>query len=246
MKRMLFQILLVFVTSPALAQVSSENYVQTTQRISDTQVLTTTQYYDGLGRPFEKVEQRVTPSGDNLIHLQQYDGLGREWRNWNPIYSSSAFLNPSDVSSLSQSQYDDSHAFSQNNYESNPLNRVIEVEGISEDWKGHSVKSDHLGNTSSFPLNCKYYYVSMSGELQDKGYYPEGRLYVTKTTDEDGHEAMSSKTWQVMSSFSECFWVARSLPTPIIYMTIVAICHLTSWVRMKFSMTIMSVIGHYP
>ncbi len=193
MKRMLFQILLVFVTSPALAQVSSENYVQTTQRISDTQVLTTTQYYDGLGRPFEKVEQRVTPSGDNLIHLQQYDGLGREWRNWNPIYSSSAFLNPSDVSSLSQSQYDDSHAFSQNNYESNPLNRVIEVEGISEDWKGHSVKSDHLGNTSSFPLNCKYYYVSMSGELQDKGYYPEGRLYVTKTTDEDGHESYEFK-----------------------------------------------------
>lgn len=193
MKRMLFQILLVFVTSPALAQVSSENYVQTTQRISDTQVLTTTQYYDGLGRPFEKVEQRVTPSGDNLIHLQQYDGLGREWRNWNPIYSSSAFLNPSDVSSLSQSQYDDSHAFSQNNYESNPLNRVVEVEGIGEDWKGHSVKSDHLINTSSFPLNCKYYRVSMSGELQDKGYYPEGRLYVTKTTDEDGHESYEFK-----------------------------------------------------
>ena len=193
MKRMLFQILLVFVTSPALAQVSSENYVQTTQRISDTQVLTTTQYYDGLGRPFEKVEQRVTPSGDNLIHLQQYDGLGREWRNWNPIYSSSAFLNPSDVSSLSQSQYDDSHAFSQNNYESNPLNRVVEVEGIGEDWKGHSIKSDHLINTSSFPLNCKYYRVSMSGELQAKGYYPEGRLYVAKTTDEDGHESYEFK-----------------------------------------------------
>lgn len=193
MKRMLFQILLVFVTSPALAQVSSENYVQTTQRISDAQVLTTTQYYDGLGRPFEKVEQRVTPSGDNLIHLQQYDGLGREWRSWKPIKSSSAFLNPSDVSSLSHSQYSDSRAFSQNNYESNPLNRVIEVEGISEDWKGHSVKSDHLGNTSSFPLNCKYYYVSMSGELQDKGYYPEGRLYVTKTTDEDGHESYEFK-----------------------------------------------------
>ena len=140
-----------------------------------------------------KVEQRVTPSGDNLIHLQQYDGLGREWRNWNPIYSSSAFLNPSDVSSLSQSQYDDSHAFSQNNYESNSLNRVVEVEGIGEDWKGHSIKSDHLINTSSFPLNCKYYRVSMSGELQNKGYYPEGRLYVTKTTDEDGHESYEFK-----------------------------------------------------
>lgn len=189
----LLPLLLASLALPVSAQVSSENYVQTTQRISDAQVLTTTQYYDGLGRPFEKVEQRVTPSGDNLIHLQQYDGLGREWRSWNPIKSSSAFLNPSDVSSLSQSQYSDSHAFSQNNYESCPLNRVVEVEGVGKDWKGHSVKSDHLINTSSFPLNCKYYRVSMSGELQDKGYYPEGRLYVTKTTDEDGHESYEFK-----------------------------------------------------
>lgn len=189
----LLPLLLASLALPVSAQVSSENYVQTTQRISDTRVLATTQYYDGLGRPFEEVEQRVTPSGDNLIHLQQYDGLGREWRSWNPIYSSSAFLNPSDVSSLSQSQYSDSHAFSQNNYESSPLNRVIEVEGIGEDWKGHSVKSAHLVNSSSFPLNCKYYRVSMSGELQNKGYYPEGRLYVTKTTDEDGHESYEFK-----------------------------------------------------
>ena len=79
----LLPLLLASFVLPVSAQVSSENYVQTTQRISDTQVLTTTQYYDGLGRPFEKVEQRVTPSGDNLIHLQQYDGLGRNMQDGN-------------------------------------------------------------------------------------------------------------------------------------------------------------------
>ena len=79
----LLPLLLASFALPVSAQVSSENYVQTTQRISDTQVLTTTQYYDGLGRPFEKVEQRVTPSGDNLIHLQQYDGLGRNMQDGN-------------------------------------------------------------------------------------------------------------------------------------------------------------------
>ena len=55
------------------AQVSSENYILTTERISDTQVLSTTEYYDGLGRPFEKVEQKKTPNGANLIHLQEYE-----------------------------------------------------------------------------------------------------------------------------------------------------------------------------
>lgn len=79
----LLPLLLASLALPVSAQVSSENYVQTTQRISDTQVLTTTQYYDGLGRPFEKMEQRVTPSGDNLIHLQQYDGLGRDMQDGN-------------------------------------------------------------------------------------------------------------------------------------------------------------------
>lgn len=79
----LLPLLLASFALPTSAQVSSENYVQTTQRISDTQALATTQYYDGLGRLFEKVEQRVTPSGDNLIHLQQYDGLGRDMQDGN-------------------------------------------------------------------------------------------------------------------------------------------------------------------
>lgn len=79
----LLPLLLASLALPVSAQVSSENYVQTTQRISDTRVLATTQYYDGLDRPFEKVEQRVTPSGDNLIHLQQYDGLGRNMQDGN-------------------------------------------------------------------------------------------------------------------------------------------------------------------
>ena len=79
----LLPLLLASLALPVSAQVSSENYVQTTQRICDTRVLATTQYYDGLGRPFEKVEQRVTPSGDNLIHLQQYDGLGRNMQDGN-------------------------------------------------------------------------------------------------------------------------------------------------------------------
>lgn len=85
----LLPLLLASLALPVSAQVSSENYVQTTQRISDTQVLATTQYYDGLGRPFEKVEQRVTPSGDNLIHYYIYDYRGNfAAGGWEHTYSS--------------------------------------------------------------------------------------------------------------------------------------------------------------
>ena len=177
----------------AQAQLSSENYLQTSTRISDSQMQTVTQYYDGLGRPTEKVEHGVTPDGTNLVHLQEYDGLGRDLRSWLPVKTSSSFLSFSDVASLSKSQYSDSHAYSASVYDSSPLDRVVQEVGVGEDWKNHPVKTDFLINTTSSPLDCKYYRVSMSGELQDKGYYPEGRLKITKATDEDGHVSYEFK-----------------------------------------------------
>lgn len=178
---------------PSIAQLSSENYVQTSTRISDSQMQTVTQYYDGLGRPTEKVEHGVTPDGTNLVHLQEYDGLGRDLRSWLPVKTSSSFLGASEVSSLSQRQYHDSRAYSAFVYDGSPLDRVVQEEGVGEDWKNHPVQKDYLINTTSFPLDCKYYRVSMQGELQDKGYYPEGRLKITKNTDEDGHESYEFK-----------------------------------------------------
>ena len=177
----------------AQSQVSSENYVQTSTRISDSQMQTVTQYYDGLGRPTEKVEYGVTPDGTNLVHLQEYDGLGRDLRSWLPVKTSSSFLGASDVSSLSQRQYHDSRAYSAFVYDGSPLDRVVQEEGVGEDWKNHPVQTEYLINTNSFPLDCKYYRVSMQGELLDKGYYPEGRLKITKNTDEDGHESYEFK-----------------------------------------------------
>lgn len=178
---------------PAEAQVSSENYVQTSTRLSDTQMLSTTQYYDGLGRPTEKVEQGITPYGNNLVHLREYDGLGRNRRTWLPVSSLSSFLSNDEVWSLAFSNYRDSHAFKCQGYDGSPLNRVTSIEDEGEDWQAHSVKTDYLLNTTCFPLSCKFYRVSMQGDLQDGGYYPEGHLNVVRTTDEDGHVSYEFK-----------------------------------------------------
>ena len=186
-------LLLALCALPTSAQMSSENYVQSTNRLSDTQTLSTTQYYDGLGRPTAKVVQGVTPAKENLVMLQQYDGLGRESKQWLPVKSASAYQTASDVASLSKNQYGDSYAYKSSVYDGSPLNRVTRLEGEGEAWSGHPVKQEYLINSSSFPLNCKYYRVSMQGVLQDKGYYPENRLYVMKTTDEDGHEQYEFK-----------------------------------------------------
>ena len=129
------------------AQVSSENYIQTTERISDTQVLSTTVYYDGLGRPFEMVEQKKTPDGANLIHLQEYDGLGRDWKTWLPVKGADDFLSISAAHSQGNNQYRDSHAFSLKEYDESPLNRINTVEGVGAEWTSHPVKKDNLVNT---------------------------------------------------------------------------------------------------
>ena len=49
-------------------------------------------YYDGLGRLFQKVQKGITPTGSNLISLQEYDGAGRRSESWLPIVSSSVYM----------------------------------------------------------------------------------------------------------------------------------------------------------
>lgn len=100
------QLLLAF-SLTTWAQRSTENYVQTTMRISDSQTKTVVQYYDGLGRLKEEVELGVTPQHQNLLHLHQHDGLGRENYAWLPIVESTDFV--SDASSSAQSQYADTY-----------------------------------------------------------------------------------------------------------------------------------------
>ena len=41
-------------------------------------------YYDGLGRSKETVQQGVSPSHKDLVTLQEYDGWGRKANTWLP------------------------------------------------------------------------------------------------------------------------------------------------------------------
>lgn len=173
------------------AQRPSENYIQTTERISYNQTKTSVQYYDGLGRLKEEVELEVTPQGSNLVRHYQYDGLGRENKIWLPVVTGADYV--SDVSSSAQSQYDDAHAYTESTFDGTPLDRPFKVQGPGEKWNNHCQQTEYLVNTTSFPLSCKYYRVSIQGTLQEKGIYQAGRLYVTKVTDEDGNESYEFK-----------------------------------------------------
>ena len=61
-------------------------------------------YYDGLGRLFQKVQKGITPTGSNLISLQEYDGAGRRSESWLPIVSSSVYMSPSAIKKCGSGQ----------------------------------------------------------------------------------------------------------------------------------------------
>lgn len=187
-----FRILTVFSQDPA------HNYIKSTSTVASGRELVTIQYYDGLGRPFEKVLKNISPDGSNLVSLTEYDGLGREKSNYLPLSSSSDFLSPPSIRSDAPVQYGNSRPYTVSSYESSPLNRINEVVGAGVQWSSHPKKTEYLHNSPTFPLACKDYSCSPSGALVDNGIYAGGTLNVLRLTDEDGNDAYEFRDMQGM------------------------------------------------
>jgi RHS repeat-associated protein len=146
------------------------------------------QYFDGLGRPVQTVQPGITPSGKDLVTYQEYDGFGRESNAWLPaaINGNGAFQPLGQIQANAPSlNGGDGHPYSYPVYEPSPLNRVQQQFGPGEAWHtgGKSVKTEYLTNNANYP--CVMFSVASAGLTQGSN-YPEGELYVTKTTDEGG------------------------------------------------------------
>ena len=166
---------------------SSRNYVSATERHDGGGTLTTYQYYDEAGRPSGTVQVGVTPDGSNLMDMTEYDGFGREKRQWLPVATPQTDMTSSDFQSAATSGRQDSRPYVETAYEASSLSRPLSETGQGTQWATHPKKTEYMFNTSSFPLSCKDYYVRISGTLSDRGAYPADRLRVIKLTDEDGH-----------------------------------------------------------
>ena len=143
-------------------------------------------YYDGLGRLFQKVQKGITPAGSNLISLQEYDGAGRRSESWLPIVSSSVYMSPSAIKSAAPGNYSsDSRPYSKPVYSVSPLDRILKRYSPGAAWASKPVTMDYLANSSD--VNCINYSVSSSGALVNNGTYAAGQLRVVKRIDEDQH-----------------------------------------------------------
>ena len=167
---------------------TSQNYVRThaMTAAAGSKYMASYDYYDGLGRLFQKVQKGITPTGSNLISLQEYDGAGRRSESWLPIVSSSVYMSPSAIKSAAPGNYSsDSRPYSKPVYSVSPLDRILKRYSPGAAWASKPVTMDYLANSSD--VNCINYSVSSSGALVNNGTYAAGQLRVVKRIDEDQH-----------------------------------------------------------
>nr|WP_199001718.1 DUF6443 domain-containing protein [Flavobacterium sp. ASV13] len=163
-------------------------------------------YFDGLGRPIQSMAIGQGGSGQDVITPMEYDGFGRQVKEYLPYAASNGGSNYSKIDPAtaintainfySTSKYDNTaNPFSEKKLESSPLNRVLKQAAPGTSWKmgnGHEIKLSYQTNsdadavklykaTTTWQAAQGLYDISFS----DDGTYAEKELYKNVTYDEN-------------------------------------------------------------
>jgi RHS repeat-associated protein len=209
MKKILY--ILSFIPVLALAQSQDQNYVKTTTykvattivtSPTDAQKVQNVTYYDGLGRPIQQVAHKQSDTGKDIVTPVDYDGFGRQVKEYLPYVPTTAASQEYKASALTDilnfPDYLGQSPFSEKELENSPLNRVLKqaAPGNVDSWakgSGHEIKFDYQTNTADDevllfnitanwePTNGLYDIpTTLKGES-----YEENQLYKTITFDEN-------------------------------------------------------------
>lgn len=188
----------------ALAQSTDRCYVSECTFTGESQCVESVQYFDGLGRPSQKVSVGLSPTeGVSIVERSTLDAFGRVSRVYKslPVQGSgNDFLTLTDNSYTS---YFHELAYTSFGYADNPLRRQISETGPGGAWlmQGKGRTSIHLTNEDTGVLACICYKYD-GKSLKHCGTYDSRELLVTKNTDEDGHTnyAFTDKTGRLLLS----------------------------------------------
>lgn len=199
-----------------LAQDPTHNYIMTTtykvakdtvfpQTPDADEAVVVLTYFDGLGRPKQRIDHKQSGDGDDLVTSFAYDGFGRQPLEFLPFDRGSATLNyiedTGNVELLDfyadQEYGATGNPWSEKIFEESFLNRVLEQAAPGNKWKkedGHTIKFSYETNSNN---EVHYYTVTLSSNgtpsLHYHQKYPKGQLYKTVTKTEnwqpsDGHK----------------------------------------------------------
>ena len=211
MKKLLF-ILLVPVF--ALAQSSDQNYIKTTIYKGPTGTNPSSQvtYFDGLGRPIQKVDNAQSNTGKDIVTHIEYDSYGRQPKDFLPYPSAQSNMLYIDGTTASaattshyQGAYNDTNPYSEKLFEASPLNRVLEQAAPGAAWSlsattKHTIRLEYQTNSTNevklFKANASWdstkglYNISITNPSD----YSANELYKTVTKDENWTSGTNNTT----------------------------------------------------
>jgi len=205
MKKILIPISALLTTALAHAQLSpTENYVYSKTYLSDPALSTpktseTVQYFDGLGRPKQVVNVKASPLGKDVVTHIEYDGFGRQAKDFLPIPQSGTLngaIVPTPLANA-PSVYGSEKIYAEKILENSPLDRIQQQVQIGNDWANKPVKFEYGANVSGevfqFAATTTWVNNATSSVLSLSGTFPANQLYKNTVTDEDGNISIEYK-----------------------------------------------------
>ncbi|ELR68725.1 Cell well associated RhsD protein [Fulvivirga imtechensis AK7] len=161
------------------------------------------QYFDGIGRPIQTISKQASPMKKDIVAVQDYGAFGREEKQYLPFVRNSTdglykYIDMTDVNNelyqFYQGENDNipntSVPYAQKVFEASPLDRVLEVGEVGENWQigtGNTVKTTYRTNTSTD--NVKIWTVTNDVPSSTET-YEEGVLNVVEVESEDGNVSL--------------------------------------------------------
>lgn len=198
-----------------LGQTQTENYIKSTSYKAESasvipnptlsQATENITYFDGLGRPVQKVAYRQSGSGKDVVTPIEYDSFGRivkDYLSYVPTTAASLDYKTGALTDINPFyntvKYQNTlNPYSQKAFEASPLNRVLRQAAPGNDWKmggGHELKFDYQTNSGSavnqdqvkkFSANIVNVNNTYSTTLVQNGYYNANDLFKMVTYDEN-------------------------------------------------------------
>ncbi|UUC45205.1 DUF6443 domain-containing protein [Flavobacterium cerinum] len=184
------------------AQDNSQNFVKSIhyRQVSSGNPQATVQYLDGFGRLVQKVVNKQSGTGKDLVTHYAYD-QGRQIKEY-LTYSTDQMTMPfypnAEQSTLNYSHYVGKYPVSEKLFESSPLERVLKQGAPGADWQvnptannDHTIKFEYRTNVQN---EVKRYFATTtwnatSGlydiQLTDNGYYAANDLEKSSVKDEN-------------------------------------------------------------
>lgn len=157
-------------------------------------LLTTMNYYDGFGRPYETVALGQSPTGNDIVTMTGYTGLERVTHQWLPIVdaTNSEPLSISAYTNKATTFYNDNRPYQETRYEASALNRAVGSVRAGVDYESHPSGQTYEINTLNDAVR-KFSVVyeeltngSIETKLQCSNNYDRFTLYKNTISDEDG------------------------------------------------------------